>query len=414
MPEPRQLAAWAEEHTNYVALLESGGGSSEKARYTLVAYGARRIVEETNPVEAYQALRRITSATCTSIPCRRMLFGVVGYEAVAAVEPWLVDMLKKHTWPVTAAFEPEVVVVYDNALGHATVCPGDAEVGGRPIDGWEKAHGPVYETPRRDFEEWVREALELIRRGEFLQIVLSRLERYEYTGNPLALYAKLAESNPSPYMFYVRLGGRWIVGSSPELLLKMENGRLETHPIAGTRPRGRTPEEDLDLEEELLGDEKEQAEHLMLVDLARNDLGRYAVPGTVRVTRFMDIEKYSAVQHIVSRVEAVALPGVDYVTVLAAVNPAGTVSGAPKPRAIETIARLEDEARGPYAGAAGIYAGYAGETAIVIRSIWSIDSGSVETRAGAGIVYDSKPEREYMETKHKLAAIRRALGVESL
>ncbi|BES81181.1 anthranilate synthase component I family protein [Pyrodictium abyssi] len=411
-PEPRRLAAWAEEHTGYVALLESGTGPSEKARYTIVAYGARRVVEERNPLEAYDALRRLASGECTSIPCRDMVFGVVGYEAVAATEPWLAPMLKQHTWPVVAVFQPETLVVYDNARGHATVCPGDAETGERGVDGWAVARGPVEETPRSTFEAWVREAIELLARGEFLQVVLSRFERYEYKEEPIALYSRLADGNPSPYMFYMRLGERWIAGSSPELLVRMENGRLETHPIAGTRPRGKTPEEDLALEEELLHDEKEQAEHLMLVDLARNDLGRYAAPGTVRVTRFMDVEKYSAVQHIVSRVEAVAQPGVDYATVLAAVNPAGTVSGAPKPRAMETIARLEDSPRGPYAGAAGVYAGYAGETAIVIRSIWSIDDSTVETRAGAGIVYDSSPEREYMETRHKLAAIRRALGVE--
>lgn len=412
VPEPRRLAAWAEKHTDYVALLESGSGFSEKTRYTLVAYGAQESVEEADAIEAYNSIRRLTlSAPCTNIPCSRMVFGLVGYEAVAAVEPWLANTLKKHSWPVVAAFIPEVLVVYDNALNTATICPGNAELGEEHIGEWSGVYGPVYETPRSEFEKWVEEALAMIETGELLQIVISRVERYEYKGDPLALYVRLAESNPSPYMFYMRIRNKWVLGSSPELLLKMESRRIETHPIAGTRPRGATIDKDLVLEEDMLGDEKELAEHIMLVDLAMNDLGRYAVPGTVRVSRLIDVEKYAMVQHIVSRVEALALPHVDYVTVLSAVNPAGTVTGAPKPRAIETIARLEDEARGPYAGALGVYASHAGETAIIIRSVWGLGNDLLETRAGAGIVYYSKPEREYNETVYKLAAIHRVLGV---
>ncbi len=410
-PRPRELAAWAEEAYSHVALLESGGPHGEKSRYTIVAWGASRVVEERDPSRAYTALSELARrAECDFTPCPDMAVGLVGYEAVGEAEPWLLPLLRRHEWPVTVAFKPEHVAIYDHALGHVTVCPGGSELGSRRIDGWEKARGPVYETGRREFQSWVEEALDMLRRGEFIQVVLSRVERYEYRGAPLALYSRLADSNPSPYMFYMRVRDLWIAGSSPELLLRMDNGRLETHPIAGTRPRGATDEEDLRLEEELLSDEKEIAEHLMLVDLARNDLGRYAVPGTVRVVRFMDVEKYRYVQHIVSRVEALALPKVDYTTVLKAVNPAGTVSGAPKPRAMETIARLEDLPRGPYAGAMGLYARRAGETAIVIRSVWGLEGDIAETRAGAGIVYDSKPAREYMETIYKLEAVRRALG----
>ncbi len=414
VPGPRGLAAWAEEEKGYAALLESGGGLPERSRYTLVAVGARRVHVAHDPRGAYDALRRAAAGRgCTRLPCRGLLFGVVGYEAVAGAEPWLAPLLRVHeSWPPLLLWEPEALVVYDLVAGRATVCPGDAELGERPVPRWSGASGPVEATPRESFVDWVREAKRMLEEGEFLQIVLSRYERFRYRGAPLGLYERLAEGNPSPYMFYMRMERRWILGTSPELLVKMDSGKLETHPIAGTRPRGATPEEDMRLEEELLSDEKERAEHMMLVDLARNDLGIVAAPGTVRVTSLMDVEKYSRVQHLVSRVEAVAAPGTSYADAVAAVNPAGTVSGAPKPRAMEVIARMEDAPRGPYAGGVGVYADHAGETAIVIRSVWSIDDETLETRAGAGIVYDSVPEREYMETVHKLAAIHRALGVE--
>ncbi len=414
-PEPRRLAAWAEERHGFVALLESGQGLPERSRYTIVAVGAERLYTAADTGRVYDALRSATRGMeCTRLPCRRMLFGIVGYEAVAGREPWLSKLLRGHpAWPPLLVFEPRVLVVYDRLAGRVLICPGGAELGERPVPGWGGATGPVEATPRRSFEAWVREARRMLEEGEFLQVVLSRYERFRYHGSPLGLYARLAEENPSPYMFYMRMGEKWIAGASPELLVKMDSGKLETHPIAGTRPRGSTPEEDAALEDELLRDEKERAEHMMLVDLARNDVGAVAAPGTVRVTSLMDVERFSRVMHLVSKVEAVAAPGALYADAVEALHPAGTVSGAPKPRAMEVIARLEDAPRGPYAGAAGVYSGMAGETAIVIRSVWSIEPGILETRAGAGIVYDSKPEREYMETVHKLAAIHRALGVKA-
>ena len=412
-PDPREAAAWAERELGYVALLESGMGLPERSRYTLLAAGASRLYTAQDPGMVYTALRGAARGRgCGSLPCPGLLFGVVSYEAVAGVEEWLAPMLKPHpSWPPLLVFEPMVLAVYDHLQGRVYICPENGELGAaRPPRGFEAA-GPVDETPRERFEAWVREAKRMLSEGEFLQVVLSRYERYRYQGEPLALYARLATENPSPYMFYMRLGEEhWILGASPELLVKMDRGKLETHPIAGTRPRGKSPEEDLALEEELLRDEKERAEHLMLVDLARNDLGAVAVPGSVRVTALMEVEKYSRVQHLVSRVEALAPRGASYSDVLAAVHPAGTVSGAPKPRAMEVIAGLEDAPRGPYAGAVGAYSDQAGETAIVIRSVWSYEPGVLETRAGAGIVYDSVPEREYMETRHKLAAIHRALA----
>ncbi len=410
LPSPRRLAArLLGEGEEYVALLESGGGLPGRSRYTVVAAGAAEHVAVDSPSEAYRALAGfLGEGECHSLPCRDMAVFVLGYEAVAGLEPWLAPLLGRHPWPVLEAFRPERLIVYDRLAERVVVCPEDytpPATGGLP--GGFRAGATVYETPDADYMEWVERVREAIVEGEVFQVVVSRLKRLEYTGDPYAAYVRLAELNPSPYMYYVRLGDRVLLGTSPELLVKMEAGRLETHPIAGTRPRGRG-RRDIELEEEMLRDEKEVAEHLMLVDLARNDLGRVAEPGTVRVTSLMDVEKYSHVQHIVSRVEAQARRGLTYTEALRALHPAGTVSGAPKTRAMRIIAGLEDAPRGPYAGAVGLAGSHAGEAAIVIRSAWAWE-GLVELRAGAGIVYDSRPERELAETRHKLRAVEEAL-----
>ncbi|MCE4602267.1 MAG: anthranilate synthase component I family protein [Desulfurococcales archaeon] len=406
-PAPRRLArAAVSQGHDYVALLESGGGFQERARYSIVGIGARRVVEERSPHMVYRALERL-GGECTRLPCREMAFIAVSYEAVVGAEPWLDPYLGRHEWPLLIGFMPETLVVYDHAAGRVIRCgpePVGVEAG---LQGF-MLDGVLYETRREDYIDWVGEARELIRSGEAFQIVLSRVKEYGYRGEPLIAYERLASINPSPYMFYLRMNSRVIAGTSPELLVKLDSGVLETHPIAGTRPRG-SGEDDIRLEEELLSDEKELAEHIMLIDLARNDLGSIAVPGTVRIPVVMDIEKYSHVQHIVSRVEAQARPGLGFHEALKHTLPAGTVSGAPKPRAMEIIAKLEDKPRGPYAGGVGIAAGMAGEAAITIRSFWTTEAG-IEIRAGAGIVYDSKPEKEYMETEYKLEAIKKALG----
>lgn len=406
-PSPRRLArAAVSSGHDHVALLESGGGFQARARYSIVGIGARRAVDEDKPREVYRSLSRL-QGECERLPCPEMSFIAVSYEAVAAAEPWLEPMLGRHQWPLLSGFTPETLVVYDHAAGRVTICGSSPSGVESRLPGF-RLGGVVYETGRGEYMDWVGEARELIRAGEAFQIVLSRVREHEFRGEPFHAYERLAGINPSPYMFYMRLDGKVIAGASPELLVKLDSGVVETHPIAGTRPRGEG-EEDIRLEEELLSDEKELAEHVMLIDLARNDLGSIAVPGTVRVPVFMDVEKYSHVQHIVSRVEAQARPGLGFHEALMHTLPAGTVSGAPKPRAMEIIARLEDRPRGPYAGGVGVAAGMAGEVAITIRSFWTTESG-LEVRAGAGIVYDSRPEREYMETEYKLEAIKRALG----
>jgi anthranilate synthase component 1 len=259
-------------------------------------------------------------------------------------------------------------------------------------------------------------AKEAIAAGEAIQVVLARRQSFELPttaeGKPvdgIGLYRALRRVNPSPYLFFVRTPSFEVVGASPELLLQVEGDRLTTHPIAGTRPRGSTPAEDDLLSEELQRDPKEKAEHVMLVDLGRNDLGRVARAGTVRVTKYMEVERYSHVLHLVSHVEGRLKPELDALDALRSVFPAGTLSGAPKVRAMQLIAAAENERRGLYGGAAG-YLGYDGnlDTAITIRSAVLRD-GVAHVHTGAGIVAGSIPEREFEETEHKAAAMRRAI-----
>jgi anthranilate synthase component I len=268
---------------------------------------------------------------------------------------------------------------------------------------------------RGEYEAAVRSAKDAIAAGEAIQIVVARRQTYErpvVAGEPLdsvALYRALRRVNPSPYLFYVRMPEFAVVGASPELLVRVEGDRMTTHPIAGTRPRGATPAEDAQLAYNLERDPKERAEHVMLVDLGRNDLGRVAKPGSVAVTKYMEVERYSHVLHLVSHVEARLRPGCDALDALRSIFPAGTLSGAPKVRAMQLIAESEKERRGLYGGAVG-YLGYDGnlDTAITIRSAILKDD-LIHVHVGAGIVAKSVPEREFEETEHKAGAVRRAL-----
>jgi anthranilate synthase component 1 len=262
---------------------------------------------------------------------------------------------------------------------------------------------------RERFEEMVRSSLEHIYAGDALQVVVSQRLSMEFEGDPLSVYRHLRAENPSPYMFYLRMPGVALVGSSPEPMVTNRGGRAVIRPIAGTRPRGADPEMDAALAAELAGDPKEKAEHIMLVDLARNDLGRVSKPGTVKVTRLMDIERYSHVMHMVSEVEGVLAEGTGNYELLRASFPAGTVIGAPKVRAAEIVEDLEPDGRGPYAGAVG-YISHSGDmdTCIAIRTV-VIRDGRAHVQAGAGVVADSDPAREYEETMSKARAVVRAV-----
>lgn len=271
-----------------------------------------------------------------------------------------------------------------------------------------KATVAVSEFGEENFKAAVKRAKDYILEGDIMQVVLSQRMSQPFEASPLSLYRALRSLNPSPYMFYYDMGDHHVVGASPEILVRLENGTVTARPIAGTRPRGKTREEDIALATELLADPKERAEHVQLMDLGRNDVGRVAVTGSVKVTDNMMIERYSHVMHIVSNVEGQLKPNMDAIDVLKATFPAGTVSGAPKVRAMEIIDELEPSKRGIYAGAVG-YLGFNGDmdVAIAIRT-GVIKNNMLYVQAGAGIVADSVPESEWMETQNKARAVLRA------
>jgi len=262
---------------------------------------------------------------------------------------------------------------------------------------------------KADFEKMVARTKEYIRSGDIVQAVLSQRWETQIHTTPFQLYRALRVINPSPYMYYLRVAGVELVGSSPETLVRCEDGQISLRPIAGTRRRGQTPEEDQDLARRLLADEKERAEHVMLVDLGRNDVGRVAARGSVKVESLMQVERYSHVMHIVSQVTGRLEKGQSVYDVMRACFPAGTVSGAPKIRAMEIIEELEPTRRGPYAGAVG-YFGFSGnmDMCINIRTV-VIKGRQAYIQAGAGIVADSNPEHEYEETCNKARAMMKAI-----
>jgi anthranilate synthase component 1 len=262
---------------------------------------------------------------------------------------------------------------------------------------------------REDHAQIVSEAQKYIVAGDIIQVVLSQRFQRPTAAHPFDVYRALRAINPSPYMFYLDLGEAQLVGTSPEMLVRVEDGKIDYHPIAGTRRRGKDAEEDAALEEELVNDEKERAEHVMLLDLGRNDVGRVSAPGTVQATQVMDVERYSHVMHLVSHVTGQLRDGLTSYDALRACFPAGTVSGAPKIRAMEIIAELERDQRATYAGCVG-YFDLSGniDTAITIRTILMKD-GVAHVQSGGGIVYDSDPAAEYAETENKAMALIRAI-----
>jgi len=334
---------------------------------------------------------------------------------------------------------PETIVVVDNVrksatiVRHVAVAEGDdvAAAYRDAVEGLEslvrrlreplpaeELHAPVRapmevsrSMTREAFHEIVKRAKDYIEAGDVFQVVLSQLFRIPLQVDPFTIYRHLRVINPSPYLFFLRCEGPVLIGSSPEILVRLEDDRIDVRPIAGTRPRGRTPEEDRDLERELLADPKERAEHLMLVDLGRNDVGRVAEIGSVNVNEYAGVERYSHVMHIVSNVQAKLRQGLDWLDLLRATFPAGTLSGAPKVRAMEIIDELETLRRGPYGGCVG-YIDYSGnmDTAIAIRTLL-VKDGEIFLRSGAGIVADSDPEAEFQETIAKGRALVEAIDM---
>jgi anthranilate synthase component 1 len=388
--------------------------------------------------------------------------GALAYDAVSIFEPSVPLPVLDPTGVPTAAFiETDLVLVFDH-LTHTlsaiaslhtdapdfegryriaeaaifealerTSRPSAAELAGTSARGSSNngagagRAGPVPAAAidaslgRDEYIHAVEVAKDAIAAGEAIQVVLARRQSLDLpidpaTGRPLdgiGLYRSLRRVNPSPYLFFTRVPGFEVVGASPELLVQLDGDKLTTHPIAGTRPRGADAQEDALLAEQLQRDPKERAEHVMLVDLGRNDLGRVARPGTITVSKYMEVEKYSHVLHLVSHVEGRLRPDLDALDALRAVFPAGTLSGAPKVRAMQLIAAAEGERRGLYGGAVG-YLGYDGnlDTAITIRSA-VLKDGRAHIHTGAGIVAASVPEKEFEETEHKAAAMRRSIEI---
>ncbi|KUG29824.1 anthranilate synthase, aminase component [hydrocarbon metagenome] len=354
-------------------------------------------------------------------PISRGLCGYFGYGMAGIFEPKLAPQLPPDK-AESCLVLPGKVVVFDHLRHCCSYLTLDD--GGRSkldIDHSSIYHamerpvlGAVTTRPGQDgYMAAVSTAKDMIRAGECIQVVLSTRFSAPFSGNPFVVYRRLRQVNPSPYMFFMRLPRVTLLGSSPELLVRCQDGQLTTCPIAGTRPRGADAAEDARLAAELLADPKERAEHVMLVDLGRNDLGRIAAPGTVKVEKFMDVERFSHVMHIVSYVTAKLKDGLDALDVLASTFPAGTVSGAPKVRAMQMIADLEKQPRGPYAGSIGWIGLDPGrvdmDTGITIRSLW-IRDGMLSWQAGAGIVYDSDPAKEWKECQNKARVLAEVLA----
>lgn len=302
---------------------------------------------------------------------------------------------------------------YDDAVKKINKILASLKAPHKPLRAHEVVKGAEIKLrsnyPQKKFEDIVKKAKSYIRRGDIIQVVLSQRLSVPVKSHPFDIYRALRSINPSPYMYYLKLKDFYLVGSSPEIMVRCEDGTVELRPIAGTRPRGSSEEEDARLAKELLGDPKEKAEHIMLVDLGRNDIGRVCDYRTVKVTDFMTIEKYSHVMHIVSDVSGCLKKDKDAFDVIRATLPAGTVTGAPKVRAMEIIDALENLRRGTYAGSVG-YFSFSGnlDTCITIRTILIKDSVAY-IQAGAGIVADSKPDKEYQETMNKAKALVRAV-----
>jgi anthranilate synthase component 1 len=365
------------------------------------------------------------------------IFGYLGYDMVRLMEKLPSPNPDPIGLPDAVLVRPTIVVVFDAVKDTITVVtPVRPEKGvsakaalarasdrlsivvdalDRPLDhSAAKANAgsltvlPASNTTPAEYERMVKAAKEYIAAGDIFQVVLSQRFEAPFELPPFSLYRALRRVNPSPYLYFLDLGDFAIAGSSPEILVKVSNGTVTVRPIAGTRPRGATPHEDQALEAELLADPKERAEHLMLLDLGRNDAGRVSEIGTVKVTDQFFIERYSQVMHIVSNVEGSLSSKYDSIDALAAGFPAGTVSGAPKVRAMEIIDELEKEKRGLYAGAVGYFSA-AGEmdTAIVLRTAL-VKDGMMYVQAGAGIVADSNPKSEQTECVNKAKALFRA------
>jgi len=431
---------------SYSFLLESVEGGQRLARYSFIGTEPYRVLtvnkgDQTDPLpvlaEEFSKYRIIPVA---GLP--RFCGGAVGYLAYETITRFEDLPSPEHdllNLPESLFMFVDTLLIFDHVthkiivLSHAHL-DGDIEKAYRaavdkidnlvakldqplPPNTAKKSSPPITsEHPltsnfsKAEFEAGVLKIKQYIAAGEAIQVVLSQRLSQATDVAPFDIYRALRTINPSPYMFFFDFPDFNIIGASPEILVRVEDGMVMTRPLAGTRPRGKTPAEDIRLEQELLDDEKERAEHIMLVDLGRNDIGRVSEPGTVKVSELMNVERYSHVMHLVTHVQGKLRHDMNAFDALRACFPAGTVSGAPKIRAMEIIAELEPDKRGPYAGAAG-YFSFSGnmDMAISIRTMVT-KKGVAYVQAGGGIVYDSVPEREYEESMNKARALLKAIS----
>ena len=446
-------------------LLESVEGGEKWARYSFLGVGARAIFRafgsrvewveagktETLDVQGdplvvlRDRLRAYRAVVPEDHPLPRFVggaVGMVGYDWVRFVEKIPDSNPDRSGLPDAFFLIPEYVVVYDNVrhtaliVVHAHLEPEldpealrtrYAETVARIEEMVTRIRGPLMVEERQppvqapmeversmgesDYHQAVKRAKEYIEAGDIFQVVLAQQFELPLQVDPFLIYRHLRSINPSPYLFFIRMEDAVLVGSSPEILVRVEEDRIDVRPLAGTRWRGETPEADRQLEAELLADPKERAEHLMLVDLGRNDVGRVAEIGSVEVDEYASVERYSHVMHIVSNVHGRLRDGLDWLDVLRATFPAGTLSGAPKVRAMEIIDELETFRRGPFGGCAG-YLDFSGnmDMAITIRTLWA-KGGRIRFAAGAGVVIDSQPEYEFEETLNKARAVLTAIDL---
>lgn len=429
-------------HGDYSFLLESVEGGQRQARYSFIGTEPEKVIitnsdDHTGPLAAVKdELSRYQQVQVYGLPV--LCGGAVGYlsyEIAARFEDLPSPLNNPLGLPEAVFMIANTMLVFDHVT-HKVIIVSNAYIDGDVDAAYAAAIKRIDELAeqlkaplpslmdkgnsgnknniqsnfsQQDFENCVNKARDYITAGEAIQVVLSQRLSMQTAAAPFDIYRALRSINPSPYMYFLHLGNFDIVGASPETLVRVEDGIVTTRPLAGTRPRGSDYVEDESLADELLHDEKERAEHIMLVDLGRNDIGRISKPGTVEVSDLMEIERYSHVMHMVTNVQGNLSEKYDAFDALQACFPAGTVSGAPKIRAMQIIAELEPDKRGPYAGAVGYFSHNGNmDMAIAIRTMVVTD-GTAYVQAGCGIVYDSVPQREYQETLNKARALLKAI-----
>jgi len=438
--DPAKLFLKLYQFCDYAFLLESIEGPKKLARYSFLGFNPSTLIKIKNWKAIIQnkkekialtikdplsLIKTLTKKNYFQNSIFRFIGGFVGYISYDSVRYW--EKLPGN--PIDDLNFPDLEgglfndgVIFDHYKKRAFYYCINEEENLEFIKNAEKLHFDNKKIKlgefklnftRSEYKEAIKKAKKYIKSGDIFQVVLSKRYEFDFEGDLTEFYLNLKKMNPSPYMFFLKMGKRQIIGSSPEMLVRVENRVIETFPIAGTRPRGRNLKEDETLAKELLSDLKEKAEHIMLVDLARNDVGKVSEFGSVKVPKFMIIHRYSHVQHIVSKVVGRLKKGLSCYDALRAVFPAGTVSGAPKIRAMEIIDELEPTRRGPYAGAVG-YFSYNGNAdfAITIRTLIANENKGY-IQSGSGIVADSSIRNEWFETEHKAEALLKALKASS-